>query len=444
VKSESSLEGSGTKRQHTQPGGSAASKTFSPASTPTSRLTAQNLLALNNKYSMEHSSLSLSSPTSAGDSVSQSNVNQNNNQGNVRQGGDGTLQPPYYGPALHLNTSSSSEPIPAFHSLTSQLHLGQQQQQQRFLTDQLLLLHQQHLQRQLPGGVLGSMGGVGLNPQPITFPNLGLLPPDHLADMRARADSFHSSIFLNSPASKTSEISQERVVTPQRGRELLAISSSSAVSPHQHTETAMSHQHTETAMSHQHTEAVMSHQQPDHNDSEVSQINGGDNPLLQSQPPEEQQEEEAAHKKRHASAPNDARNSLNPGTTHSVLLTVYYSLCTTHSILLTLYYSFCTVHSVLFTLYCSLCTTHCILPTLYCSLCTAHSILLTVYYPLCSLYCSLCTALFNANCFLCSISQVGGVQLRAPLATITSACPLVISRSCYYPIAFCITQTWHS
>lgn len=186
-------------------------------------------MVLNNKYnSMDHNSGSLSHSSTVDDTPSNSNLNQNNNQGNVRQGGGevvgGLTQ--FIGGPLHINTLSSSEPTSfpphPLTAATSQFQFSSADQQ-RLLNEQIMM---QHLQRQLQQQQAAAQTFPGLPPllgsishPPVSLPATS--DANYLLDIagRSRADSFHSGIFLsNSPGtSKMSEASQDTgVLTPIR------------------------------------------------------------------------------------------------------------------------------------------------------------------------------------------------------------------------------------
>lgn len=284
---------------------SAGSKTtYSSASSASrdSTVSAQNLLVLTNKYNAEQSllgsagqpALSITSP--GGDSVSQSNINQNNNQGNVRQGGDGLLTtlPSLLTTAQGLRTStqaqSSSEPSTfPLNTLSSQFSFSSM--------DQLMLMaqQQQQLQRQLQG----ASAPAGFPSLPMLSVNTPSLADHVLLEMatRARADSFHSGIFLNSPAtSKLSDVSQDcRVTTPVKDRDSASHSLLSLQQHHVGGEPLLQpHQIKLSPGVSQFTHML------DQEDREVSRITSGEQTTTHDQTVEDF----LAERKRHASAPD--------------------------------------------------------------------------------------------------------------------------------------------
>lgn len=258
-------------------------------------------MALNNKYNMEQSVVgnnhNVHSVSSAGDDpVSQSNINQNNNQGNVRQGGDGLvgLPPSFLGAHLRMNAPSSSEPsiFPA-----NQFTFPGMDPQRHILNEQLMLMaQQQQLQRQMQGA-----------PPPTSFPTMPMLSinpptsvvPDHfLLEManRARADSMHS--LMNSPAtSRLSDLSQDdigrfvdmgRVITPHREKDNMAA----------HLLNAQQQVGTADLLMEAQRSSGNPFLRPDKEDHEVSLITSG-----QQHTEEDSNINFLAERKRHASAP---------------------------------------------------------------------------------------------------------------------------------------------
>ena len=287
---------------------------------------AQTLMVLNNKYSgMDPSASTLSSSNAGGigneDPHGNSNQNQNNNQGNVRQGGGEVVAalPPFIGGPLHINTLSSSEPsaFPSTHPLAAAAaspfsSLGSLEQQQRMLSDQLVM-QQIHRQLQQQQAVAAQTAGyaAGLPPLLTNTATAGTaqhnllgsntLADDYLRDLatRARTDSLPSSsgLFLsNSPGtSKMSEASQDnhQVLTPHN----MITSTSGDYRGLSDGELLMQQQaHIEQGR----PSSLMMKSEPTSEDHEVSMIN---------LPRPEDSDHFLAQRKRHASAPENLPDS---------------------------------------------------------------------------------------------------------------------------------------
>lgn len=237
-------------------------------------------------------SVPLSMPSPADDSVSQSNINQNNNQGNVRQGGDGLvgLPPAFSGAALRVNPPSSSEPTFSANSLASQFPFSMTEQPRNLFNEQLLMIAQrQQLQRQMQGpqAPFAPLNMLSVNaPPPV--------PESFLFEMasRARADSFHS--LINSPAtSKMSDMSQEgqRGSTPIKDKE----------SPAEHSTLPLL-QNINPDFLQRSADPLLNLDRDDH---EVSQITSGEQQQLEPT----NTDSFLAERKRHASAPDKLPDS---------------------------------------------------------------------------------------------------------------------------------------
>ncbi|XP_067941501.1 zinc finger protein 541-like [Watersipora subatra] len=263
---------------------------FTTSSSRDSSGSALSLMVHDNKYSMEQNIAVPEHHPMSGltdDAASQSNVNQNNNQGNVRQGGDGlpVLPTSFISASTQyqrINAQSSSEP-PTFpsNSLTNQFAFSPVDQQRHILSE--LMLTQQFRQMQ------GSAPQAPFPPLPILSVN-----PAHsehfLLEMasRARSDSFHS--HMNSPAaSKLSEISHEvRVRTTSKDN----ASAHSALTLLQND--SRDQQNLQDPFL-----------QLDRDDREVSEITSGERPGENSG-----SESFLANRKRHASAPDKLPNTM--------------------------------------------------------------------------------------------------------------------------------------
>lgn len=296
---------------------------------------------------MDPSVSTLSSSSVGGeDQHGNSNHNQNNNQGNVRQDGGNVVAslPPFIGAPLHIHTLSSSEPstfpshpLAASAAAASQFStLGSLEQQQRMLNDQLMMQQLRQLQQQqqavaaqtaagftagLPPLLTNPVGGGAVHP--LMSGSNTITADDYLRDLatRARTDSFPSSsgIFLsNSPGtSKMSEASQDhrQILTPNMlsttgGGDFRGLTDNSGLLMHQQ----LGH------LEQRRPSPVVMKTEPTSEDHEVSMIN-----LPR---PLEESEHFLAQRKRHASAPENLpvsqtwqRQQQRMGKMSSMLLT---------------------------------------------------------------------------------------------------------------------------